>query len=171
MNSTVHLVIAEINLVSRLYCRGVHGTSLHFTVPGSEKATTRGHLNTLNWALSTRRTLCRDFFWALKFCKVLLTALLYCVKSLHFLQFIGGVRFQFYFLFSIIFLHLRMFNRILKEINKIVSIYIILGLKDGFLYFGDKILEESFNFVIHSAYVAESNVLIRDKNKTSFICL
>ena len=45
-----------------------------------------------------------------------------------------------------------MFNRILKEINKIVSIYIILGLKDGFLYFGDKILEESFNFVIHSAY-------------------
>ena len=66
-----------------------------------------------------------------------------------------------------------MFNRILKEINKIVSIYIILGLKDGFLYFGDKILEESFNFVIHShsAYVAESNVLIRDKNKTSFICL
>ena len=66
-----------------------------------------------------------------------------------------------------------MFNRILKEINKIVSIYIILGLKDGFLYFGDKILEESFNFVIHSAYgsVAELNVLIRDKNKTSFICL
>ena len=50
-----------------------------------------------------------------------------------------------------------MFNRILKEINKIVSIYIILGLKDGFLYFGDKILEESFNIVIHSAYVAESN--------------
>ena len=44
-----------------------------------------------------------------------------------------------------------MFNRILKEINKIVSIYIILRLKDGFLYFGDKILEEeSFNFVIHS---------------------
>ena len=64
-----------------------------------------------------------------------------------------------------------MFNRILKEINKIVSIYIILGLKDGFLYFGDKILEESFNFVIHSAYLAELNVLIRDKNKTSFICL
>ena len=56
-----------------------------------------------------------------------------------------------------------MFNRILKEINKIVSIYIILGLKDGFLYFGDKILEESFNFVIHSSYLAESNVLIRDK--------
>ena len=64
-----------------------------------------------------------------------------------------------------------MFNRILKEINKIVSIYIILGLKDGFLYFGDKILEESFNFVIHSAYLGESNVLIRDKNKSSFICL
>ena len=109
----------------------------------------------------------------MKFFKVLLTALLYCVKSLHFLQFIGGVRFQFHFLFSIIFLHLRMFNRILKEINKIVSIYIILRLKDGFLYFGDKILEEeSFNFVIHSAHgsVAELNVLIRDKNETSLIC-
>lgn len=69
-----------------------------------------------------------------------------------------------------------MFNRILKEINKIVSIYIILRLKDGFLYFGDKILEEeSFNFVIHSAdsahgSVAELNVLIRDKNETSLIC-
>ena len=66
-----------------------------------------------------------------------------------------------------------MFNRILKEINKIVSIYIILRLKDGFLYFGDKILEEeSFNFVIHSAHgcVAELKVLIRDKNETSLIC-